>query len=99
MAKELASIDIGNLPELLRIAEEVSATGAPRLLKRAGQELAIVMPVRVGARRRPRRPRTPADSEAFLSSAGGWKDLVDTEQLKRDIYASRRISSRPPVGL
>ena len=48
---------------------------------------------------RQRQAKTQADHEAFLSSAGAWKDLVDTEQLKADIYASRRISTRPPVEL
>ena len=48
---------------------------------------------------RQRQAKSQADGEAFLSSAGGWKGLVDTEKLKADIYASRRISTRPPVEL
>src|SRR5437870_4103233 len=40
-----------------------------------------------------------ADREAFLSTAGAWKDLVDTDKLVEDIYESRRIPSRPPVKL
>ena len=43
--------------------------------------------------------KTKADYEAFLSAAGGWKDLVDTEKLKKDIYESRKISTRPPIEL
>lgn len=46
-----------------------------------------------------KRKRTAADREAFLSSLGGWKDLVDTDKLKEDIYESRSISTRPPVRL
>lgn len=60
---------------------------------------AVVKPVRPAKTGRRRRPKTGADYEAFLASAGGWKDLVDTEKLKADIYESRRISSRPPVEL
>lgn len=60
---------------------------------------AVVSPVGLTKIRRRRRPKTEADYEAFLASAGGWKDLVDTEKLKADIYESRRISSRPPVEL
>ncbi len=41
MAKELRSYDVGRVPELLRIAEEVRAAGEPRLLKRDGEELAV----------------------------------------------------------
>lgn len=42
---------------------------------------------------------TDADYEAFLSSAGSWKGVVDTDKLVADIYESRRLSSRPPVEL
>jgi predicted DNA-binding antitoxin AbrB/MazE fold protein len=28
-------------------------------------------------------------------SAGGWKGLIDAEELKRNIYADRMISTRP----
>lgn len=31
--------------------------------------------------------------------AGGWKDLIDAEELKRNIYADRLISTRPDVKL
>lgn len=43
--------------------------------------------------------RTAADREAFLSSFGGWKDLVDTDKLIENIYESRSIPNRPPVRL
>ncbi|MBI2529623.1 MAG: hypothetical protein HYW05_00585 [Candidatus Diapherotrites archaeon] len=32
----------------------------------------------------------------FLSSAGGWAD-IDTEKLKREIYASRMLAKRAGV--
>jgi hypothetical protein len=51
------------------------------------------------ARRVAPRKKTKADREAFLSTAGAWKDLVDTDKLVEDIYESRRIPSRPPVKL
>lgn len=35
---------------------------------------------------------------AFISAAGSWKD-VDTEKLKRQIYANRKISTRREVNL
>ncbi len=47
---------------------------------------------------RPRRKRTKADYEAFLAAAGSWSD-VDTDELKKHIYESRAISTRPPVEL
>lgn len=41
--------------------------------------------------------KTREDLDAFLASAGSWKD-VDTDQLIENIYAGRK-SSRPPVDL
>ncbi|MEA2573007.1 MAG: hypothetical protein QOH93_305 [Chloroflexia bacterium] len=59
--------------------------------------------LKVASTRRPtkvrRSRRSPANREAFLSTAGGWKDLVDTDRLIENIYESRSISSRPPIQL
>ncbi len=98
MPKELKRIDISNVPDLLRIAEEVRRSREPRLLGRDSEDLAIVAPVTSSPKRRMPRAKTKADYEAFLSAAGSWKD-VDTDKLVRDIYESRRRSSRPPVEL
>lgn len=35
------------------------------------------------------------DPDAFLRSRGGWKGLVDAEELIRNIRKSRRVSTRP----
>jgi hypothetical protein len=44
MATELEPIDISDLPELLRIAEEVRLTRQPRMLRRDGEDIAVLMP-------------------------------------------------------
>lgn len=98
MERKLKRIDVSGVPALLNIAEEVRDTGEPRLLKRDGEDLAIVMPVKPVLRRRARRVKTRAEYEAFRSAAGGWKD-VDTDRLVADIYADRRISNRPAIEL
>jgi hypothetical protein len=98
MTKELTPIDVTRVPDLLRIAEEVRATGEPRVLRRDSEDLAVVSPIVPKAKRRVRRVPTKADWDAFRSSAGGWSDL-DTDQLVEDIYESRRRSIRPPVDL
>lgn len=41
-------------------------------------------------------PEAPAGED---TGAGGWAGLVDAEQLKRDIYASRRTQTRRPPEL
>ena len=37
--------------------------------------------------------------EALDSTAGAWKDSIDGEELKRNIYADRLIASRPIPNL
>ena len=40
-----------------------------------------------------------AGVEAIRRTAGGWVGLVDADKLKRDIYESRKISTRPKPEL
>jgi hypothetical protein len=99
MTRELRPIDVTNVPELLRLAEEVCSTNEPRVLRRDSEDLAVVMPLRRAAtKRRVRRATTAADLEAFRTAAGSWKD-VDDDAFLQDVAESRRISSRPPVEL
>jgi hypothetical protein len=96
--RNLTPIDISNFPDLVRIAEEVKATRTPRILKRDSEPVAMLMPVGSAIKHPNKGKKTKADYEAFRSAAGGWKD-VDTDKLIKDIYASRKISTRPPVEL
>jgi hypothetical protein len=50
MTREAQPIDISNAPELLRLAEEVCATRRPRLLQRAGEDVAMIVPVTTSKR-------------------------------------------------
>jgi hypothetical protein len=93
MARELVPVDISGNPELLRIAEEVSATGEGRLLRSRGADLAALVPITQGSRRRARGTKSEADLEAFRAAAGSWSDF-DTDKLVADIYESRRSSRR-----
>jgi hypothetical protein len=93
------AIDISDNPELLRLVEEMNAAEEPLLLRRGDTELALLTPVKRPRARKRTREHTDADRAAFRAAAGGWKGLVDTEAFIRDVYESRRISSRPPVKL
>lgn len=43
---------------------------------------------------------TPSEGiDALEATAGGWKDLIDAEALKRNIYLDRLAGSRPEVKL
>lgn len=36
--------------------------------------------------------------ETLSRTAGAWKNLIDSERLKKNIYADRLISTRPKVA-
>ena len=108
-SKPLESIDVSDLPDLLRIVDEVRAGARPRLLRRGAEPLAVLTPVEAGtaesvarlgraAKSRRRRQFTAADWAAFRSAAGSWAD-VDTDKLIEDIYAARDAGDRPSVEL
>ena len=83
MNREYQPIEIGNSPDILRLAEEVRAGGRPRVLQRNHEDVALLMPL--PARRR-RAHQDQGDRLAGLrASAGSWKGLVDAEQLKLEI--------------
>ena len=92
MARESKTIDISNMPEVIHLVEEVRGTNEPYVLRRAGEEVAILMPATlvVKRRRRVKRAPTEADYEAFRSAAGSWTD-VDTDKFLAEIYESRRF--------
>ncbi len=91
-------IDITNIPELVRIAEEVEATKTPRKLMRDNEPVALITPVRPTGKAGKHKAKTKADFEAFKRAAGSWSD-VDTDTLIKNIYEDRRRSNRPLVKL
>lgn len=97
MAEQPKPIDISDVPDVLRMVEEVRRAGEPRVLQRDGEDLAVVVPLPRERKSRGSKP-TPEDIEAFRSAAGGWAD-VDTDTLIENIYESRRLSTRPPIKL
>ena len=92
---EREAVDISAMPELNRLVDEVRASQRPRVLRRGSEEVAVLLPASFGRKRRRVRKPSAADYQAFLASAGGWKD-VDTDKLIADIDESRR-SQRPPA--
>ena len=57
--KEAKLMDVSNMPELLRIAEEVNNSNQPTVLTKDGQELAEI------------RPAKPTRKKLSKASAGG----------------------------
>ena len=99
MQREVKHIDISNVPELMRIVEEMLATRQPRILSRDDEDVAVLMPVASASERQMQQEKTEADYEAFLSAAGSWNGLIDPDELIADIYESRKLSTKPPVEL
>ena len=102
MKDAIATLDISDEPLLVRVTEEMQRDGRPRVLRRNGEDVAILMPQPPRKRARKSlkdwKPSTE-DLEAFRSAAGGWKDM-DTDTLIANIYADRRATAdRPPVDL
>jgi hypothetical protein len=97
MAADPAVLDITRIPEVLRIAERVRASGEPVVLRAGDEDIAVLTPVARKVRHG-RRPRTAAEQEIALSAFGGWKGNIDGEHLKEQIREARG-SDRPVVDL
>lgn len=71
-------LDITNMPELVRLAEEVEATKKPRVLKRDNTALAILMPVKKKQSHQAKRKEAIL-YELFASSALRLGTMMDRE--------------------
>jgi hypothetical protein len=94
-----ATLDIAALPEVVRLVEEVRRTGAPLLLRRGDEDLAVLSPAppaRPTRRPRGKRP-TQAQIDAALATFGTWTDL-DAGKLLRELDEARGDAT-PPVEL
>ena len=81
------------------VFNKVREEHTPIVVEYATGEQVVIKPLRTALKTdRRHRKRTNADHESFLAAAGGWSD-VDTDELKKRIYESRAISTRPPVDL
>jgi hypothetical protein len=64
---------VTNKPELRRLAEDVRGTGEPQILRRDGEDLAVVVPMAPGQEIGARRAKTTEDLAAFRAAADSWK--------------------------
>jgi hypothetical protein len=87
MAKEMTPIDVTHTPEMLRLAEDVATTKVSRVLRRAGEDLAVVMPVSRASERRRIRDRGKSGAGArrhatLESTAGSLQPATRTEDIE-----------------
>lgn len=60
MVRKLEEIDVSSLAEISLIAEEVQRTREPKVLRKHGEDVALIVPIKP-SRRRSGRPLTEAD--------------------------------------
>lgn len=83
MASEQQPLDITDMPELSRLADEVCQTGRPRVLRRAGEDVAVLVPLKPAARMRPADnpalaallARLPKDSVVARTAGALWSEI------------------------
>jgi prevent-host-death family protein len=100
MVRELTPVDVGDIPELARLVDEVKASDAPLRITRDGEDVAVLMPVRRATRPRrlPGRRPSEADIQAALAVAGSWGDQIDPEVFKRE-RRELQVDDKPPRSL
>lgn len=87
-------IDATDMPEVRRLAEQVRDSSRAVVIQVSGEDVAVMAPLEDFQDLRSFRP-TPEQIAATMSAAGAWKGLIDTEQMKRDVYAARGHKSIP----
>ncbi|MFN0074561.1 MAG: hypothetical protein ACKVVP_24025 [Chloroflexota bacterium] len=99
MAKELQPMDVTNIPDLLRLAEEVRETQTPRVLTQGDDEIAVLSPV-VPSRTRARRAKPIPRTDSLFNIVGlahsdGPTDVSENvdKYLAEAVYAK----SHPPT--
>jgi hypothetical protein len=88
---QLTPIDITNMPDLVRIAEEVEATNKPRLLKRDNTPIAMLTPV---TKKQSDQAKRKAVDEA-LALAGAWGER-DWNEVEAELDRIRHSSKPTP---
>jgi len=96
MSRHIIPIDASKLPDLLKIAEEVNTTKTPRLIKRNGEALAMLMPTG-GTAKRTTHPQkrtiwthyNPTQVKAALKQSAGALQGVNREELLSDLAEQR----------
>jgi hypothetical protein len=106
VVSEVQSIELADIDDLAALVDDVRRSGRSRILRRDGEDVAVLMPAGNEANRRSRSTRRaqPTVAEVKRSQAGikaaigSWKD-VDADTLKDELRSQRNIATRPSVDL
>jgi len=80
--------EIGELADVLRLAQDVRESNEARLLQKDGVAIAVLVPLTVAEDFGMRGAVTEDDRQAARSAAGAWQNL-DTDALLEAIYETR----------
>jgi hypothetical protein len=85
-------LDVSDLPDLLRIAEEVHDSRQPRVLRRRGENLAVLIPIPATAERTPAASASPEqeslDAPDDPSEYDPWADY-DPDRVRAALHRAR----------
>lgn len=99
MVAEPVPLDVDAFPELAALAEEVRRTGTPRVLRREGVDVAVLMPPAKRDRPRTKRPSSKEARQLWEDAFGAWRDhLDDPEGFKQELLKAQS-DSRAPVAM
>jgi hypothetical protein len=93
MESEARTIDVADVGDLGTLVEEIRRSRTPRILRRDGEDVAVLMPL----------TGTPGRSggggpAGIRDAAGLWQD-IDAEKLKDELRHQRAVVTRSPVEL
>ena len=93
MSRHIIPIDASNFPDLLKVAEEVNTTKTPRLIKRNGETLALLIPTGQKTAHPQKRDiwthYDPQHVKAALQASAGALQGVSREKLVSDLAEQR----------
>ena len=87
MAKELKRIDIGSIPELLKLAQEVRTTNESAVLQQESEDVALLSPIKPVSKRRVRGKPTTADDPLWKLVGIGHSGRGDISENKHQYLA------------
>ena len=94
MAQQLRSVDVSDSPVLRDLVEEVTRTQKAKRLRVGASDMEVVVsPAKVRSRRHSL--TLEERREQLHASFGAWKDLIDPEQLKRELNELQRDDTSP----
>lgn len=99
MAKEAAFIDIREVPALLRVAEEVRASGHPQVLRADSADVAVeirVAPKAARARRRRPAGRPLTYDDPLWQLVGAAADAAPTDAARKHEYLAEAYAPKTP---